>query len=101
MTERSGGSSSSYSHLATASFSLGWYSHLVTKPPACQIVDIEDNGPGISLVLRSKCSRHSRALRKTMSKEIVAVHGGEIAAHDSASGGTLMSNTALKNTLRP
>lgn len=62
---------------------------------------IEDNGPGIPPTIRSKiftafASAEKQAglgLGLAVSKEIIAVHGGEITAADSPSGGTLMKLT--------
>jgi signal transduction histidine kinase len=64
-------------------------------------IDIEDNGPGIPPTIRSKiftafASAEKQAglgLGLAVSKEIIAVHGGEITAADRPSGGTLMKVT--------
>jgi signal transduction histidine kinase len=91
---------------ATVSLFVKEFVRVETKPeeecsdPSCV------NGPGIPPTLRSKlftafASAEKQAglgLGLAVSKEIVAVHGGEITATDSESGGTLMRVTLPRRT---
>ena len=62
-------------------------------------IDVADNGPGIPEALRSKLftafasadKKEGLGLGLAVSKEIVAVHSGEITASIPADGGTLMT----------
>lgn len=69
-------------------------------------IEVSDNGPGIPDALRSKlftafASAEKKAglgLGLAVCKEIVAVHGGEIAASNITDGGTLMTVVLPRRT---